>query len=78
MSKTITYKAYTIDSFPVQELDTEQWRVDLTISWGSESDRTTRPFSMEQTYPTQEEAEIHGVTYGQRIIDGQVPGVSLG
>ena len=33
---------------------------------------------MEQTYPTQEEAEIHGVTYGQRIIDGKVPGVSLG
>jgi len=76
MSKTVTYKTYTIESFPVQELDTGVWRVDITISRESVSD--PRPFSVDQTYFTQEEAEIHGITYGQRIIDGKVPGVSLG
>lgn len=78
MSKIETYRTYTIKSFPVQELDTGQWRVDIKISWKGEGALTIRPFCVEQTHPTQEEAEIHGIIYGQSIIDGNVPGVSLG
>jgi hypothetical protein len=29
-------------------------------------------------YATEAEADLHGITFGQRIIDGKVPGLSVG
>ena len=78
MSGTVAIKTYAIEFLPVQELDTGQWRVDLTISWESEGERSTRPFSVKQTHSTQEEAEIHGIMYGSEQYCRQDARVSLG
>ncbi len=37
----------------------------------------TREFSAEVLYATEQEADIHGVTFGQRVIDGKVEGESV-
>ena len=37
----------------------------------------TRQFSTDGVYATQQEAEVHGVAFGQRIIDGKVEGRSV-
>jgi hypothetical protein len=77
MSKIVTYKAYTIKSCPLQQLTTGQWKPHISISWDRDGIVILRPFSAENTYPTEEQADIHGSTYGQRIIDGKVPGLSV-
>jgi len=54
-----------------------QWTLPIVISWERDEKVTGRTFSAENTYPTEAEADLHGIAYGQRIIDGQVPGFSV-
>ena len=37
----------------------------------------SQPFSTPSVYDTEEDADLHGLAYGQRIIDGKVPGMSV-
>jgi hypothetical protein len=37
----------------------------------------TRQFSVESLYASEYEADIHGIAYGQRLIDGKVEGQSV-
>jgi hypothetical protein len=39
---------------------------------------TMQPFSGPTVYDTEEEADTHGLAYGQRIIDEKVPGLTAG
>jgi hypothetical protein len=77
MSQTGQYQQYTIKSSPEQSLNGGQWRLKISIFWEENGATTFKPFSAETTYRTESEADIHGVTYGQRIIDGKIPGVSV-
>lgn len=77
MSKNATYKDYVIRSTPIQLLDSMQWTLAIAIYWERNGLVTTRPFSAEHTYQTEEEADLHGITFGQRIIDGKVPELSV-
>ncbi|HSQ90672.1 MAG TPA: hypothetical protein VLM19_00705 [Nitrospiraceae bacterium] len=77
MSRTDTYKNYTTRSTPLQIHDSMQWTLSIVIEWERDGQVTGRPFSAQSIYQTEAEADLHGFTYGQRIIDGQVPGFSL-
>jgi len=77
MSKTITYKTYIIRSTPLHLLATGQWKIDASIAWERAGVLTERPFGLETAYQTEQEAALHGITFGQRIIDGKVPGLSV-
>ena len=74
MSKSMVHNGYSIESAPFQVGDGSKWQVFIRI-W-KESLVVTRKwvFSMEGNYSTQEEADLHGIAYGQRIIDGKAPG----
>ena len=37
-----------------------------------------RPFHTAGLYDTEDEAYVHGIAYGERIIDGKVPGETVG
>jgi hypothetical protein len=37
----------------------------------------TRTFSADGIYATEQEADLHGLTYGQRLIDGKIDGQSV-
>jgi len=77
MSKHVRYRDYTIRSTPLQLVDSMQWTLAIVISWECEGTVTSRPFSADSVYATEDEADLHGVTFGQRIIDGKITGLSV-
>ena len=77
MSKIAPYGVYLIGSLPLYQADTNMRNPVITISWEHDGNTITRPFQTESTYPTEAEADTHGITFGQRIIDGEVTGLSV-
>ena len=77
MAKTVEYEGYTIHSTPQYQTDSEQWRLRIFISFEDHRGVRTREFSSEVLYATEQEADIHGTTFGQRLIDGKVEGQSV-
>ena len=77
MAKTVEYEGYTIHSTPHYQTDLEQWRLRIFISFEDHRGVRTREFSSEVLYATEQEADIHGTTFGQRLIDGKVEGQSV-
>jgi PilZ domain len=77
MAKTIEYEGYTIQSAPHHLVDGEKWRLRIFISFEDHRGVRTREFSTQVLYATEQEADIHGTTFGQRIIDGKVEGQSV-
>jgi hypothetical protein len=72
------YKGYTIRSTPLHDPDSLQWTLSITI----ESERrdgkvTAREFSDGNKFREQAEADLHGIAFGQLIIDGRVPWCSV-
>jgi hypothetical protein len=77
MAKTVEYEGYTIHSTPQYLTDSEQWRLRIFISLEDHRGVKAREFSAEGVYATEQEADIHGTTFGQRLIDGKVEGQSV-
>jgi|SRR5262245_29342389 len=77
MAKTVEYEGYTIESAPHLLVDGDQWQLLIFISVEDEHGVRTRTFSPESLYATEQEADIHGITFGQRLIDGKVEGQSV-
>jgi hypothetical protein len=77
VSRVFIYKTFIIQSTPLQ-LDAMQWRPSIAIDWERDGEMMVRTFSADRTSQTEAEADLYGIAYGQRIIDGQVPGCSVG
>ena len=77
MAKTVEYEGYTIESAPHHLVEDETWRLCIFISVEDDRGVRTREFSAEGLYATEQEADIHGTTFGQRLIDGKVAGQSV-
>ena len=77
MDKTIEYQGYTIQSSPHPLAQGEKWQLRISISLDNHRGVKTREFSADVWYATEQEADIHGITYGQRLIDGKVEGQSV-
>ena len=79
MAKAVTYKGYMIRPAPRHLVDTDQWELNVFISWSieGEEDEESRHFYMTGRYATEEEARVQSIAYGQQIIDGKIPGSSV-
>lgn len=77
MARTITYEGYLIQSLPHPETHGEKWRLRICISIENDRGLRTREFPVEVLYASEQEADIHGVAFGQRIIDGKVEDLSV-
>ena len=77
MAKTVEYEGYKIQSAPYYQTDWEKWRICISISLEDHGGLRTREFFTEVLYATEQEADIHGITFGQRLIDGKVEGQSV-
>jgi hypothetical protein len=77
VSKTVNYKAYTIRSMPVCLFPSGGWGIEISIAWEQQGATLKRPFSVHTPHPTETAADAQGIAFGQRLIDGQVPGLSL-
>jgi hypothetical protein len=75
MSHSLIYQRYTISSVPTQNTETGQWQLRISISLEEDGATKSIPFWMPLEYATEAEADIHGITFGQRIIDGKIPGL---
>jgi hypothetical protein len=72
MSKIVEYRGCTIQSAPRRVRDGEKWGLHIVISVDDIRNVPMREFSTDAFYVTEQEAEIHGIAFGQRIIDGKV------
>ena len=77
MAKTVEYEGYIIQSAPQYQTDWEKWRLCISISLEDHRGVRTREFSSAILYATEQEADIQGTTFGQRLIDGKVEGQSV-
>jgi hypothetical protein len=78
MIQSMTYKGYTIQPAPRQLVDTGQWELNVFISWATEDEEDSRHFVKTGRYATEDEATAQCIIHGQQIVDGQVPGLSVG
>ena len=77
MSKIVQYKTYTIKSLPSAQSNHASWQPEVMITWDRRQAVMTRHFAPKIICPTEEEADVQGITYAQQVIDGQVPGVPI-
>ena len=77
MPKMVEYEGYIIQSTPQYQSDWEKWRVCIVISLKDPQGARSREFSSDVLYATEQEADIHGTTFGQRLIDGKVEDQSI-
>jgi hypothetical protein len=75
MSRSVIYQRYTISSVPTQNTETGQWQLRISIFFEQDGATESIPYWMPLEYATEAEADIHGITFGQRIIDGKIPGL---
>ncbi len=75
MSRSVIYQRYTISSVPTQNTETGQWQLRISIFFDQDGATESIPYWMPLEYATEAEADIHGITFGQRIIDGKIPGL---
>jgi hypothetical protein len=77
MGKTILFEGYAILSSPRYVAESERWQLCVVISIRSHGGVKPRTFSSEVLYATEQEAELQGIDFGQRIIEGKVNGHSV-
>lgn len=77
MEKTVEYQGYTIQSTPHHLADGKKWQLRIFISVDDHRGVKTREFLADVLYATEQEADIHGIAFGQRLIDGKVEGRSV-
>jgi len=78
LSKAVTYKGYTIQPALRQLVDTGQWELNVFISWSTEDEEESRHFCSTGRYATEDEATAQCIAYGEQIVDGKIPGSSVG
>src|SRR4029077_21059539 len=77
MDKTILYEGYAILLSPKYVAESERWQLCIVISIRPHGGVKPRTFSSEVLYATEQEAELQGIDFGQRLIDGKVEGHSV-
>ena len=78
MDKAVEYQGYKIVPDPHRlEDDETKWQLRIFISVEDHRGVRTRHFSADSVYATEQEAAIHGIAFGQRLIDGKVDGRSV-
>ena len=77
MSNTVLYEGYAIQSSPRYLAEREKWQLCIVISFKQHGAMTPREFTSEVLYTTEQEADIHGIAFGQQLIDGKIEGRSV-
>lgn len=75
--KAIQYQGFTIRSYPRRFPKRGGWTIKISISWLADGLTNVKEYSADSPFPSEAEADIHGITFGQRIIDNKIPGLSL-
>jgi len=77
MAKTVEYRDTPLQSAPHHPVDGKKWQLRIFISVDDHRGVRTREFLADVFYATEQEADTHGIAFGQRLIDGKVEGRSV-
>jgi len=73
------YKGYLLRSKSIQLVESNRWTVEVTVS--HQKDLEGKPgeqtFSSENTASSKEMADMDGIIFGRKIIDGEIHGLSI-
>lgn len=75
--KALRYQGYIIRSYPRRLAKRSQWTIKIAISWESGGLTRFKEYSADSPFQSEGEADVHGITFGQRIIDNKIAGLSL-
>ena len=73
------YKNYLLRSKSVQLSVVDRWTLEVTVIHknGQEGEAKEKTFSSEKTFATKELADMEGIIYARKIIDGEIEGLSI-
>ena len=73
------YRGYLLRSKSIQLTESNRWNIQVTVSFRKNSGGEPREqtFSFESTVSTKEWADMEGIIYARKIIDGEIPGLSI-
>ena len=69
---TVSYKGFSINASPHQHPDSMEWNINICIIRDKGFQVAERNFHAANTYKTKEEAILHCIEFGRRIIDGEI------
>jgi len=74
-----TYKGYLLRSKSIQLAESNRWTVQVTVSLQKDSEGRPREqtFSLENAVSIKEMADMDGIIFARKIIDGEIPGLSI-
>lgn len=72
------YKKYLLRS-KSQHSEADRWTLEVTVSRknGQDGEGKEKTFSSEKTFATKEVADMEGIIYARKIIDGEIEGLSI-
>jgi hypothetical protein len=73
------YKGYLLRSKSIQVGESNRWTLQVTVSLHKDSGGEPREqtFSSENTFSGKEMADMEGIIFARKIIDGEIPGLSI-
>jgi hypothetical protein len=73
------YRGYLLRSKSIQIAESNRWTVEVTVSLhkGSGGEPREQTFSFENTFSSKEMADMDGIIFARKIIDGENPGLSI-
>ncbi|MEN6439732.1 MAG: hypothetical protein ABFD97_14250 [Syntrophobacter sp.] len=72
------YKGYLLRAKSVHIPEGDRWTVGVTVRRkASDSETEEQSFSSESTYSSKEFADMEGIIFGRKIIDGEISGLSF-
>lgn len=72
-----SYKNYFLSSESYQLHDNKKWKVAVMIAKTKNDPATVQTFETNNTFDTEEEANVHAIQYGKEIIDGAHVNITL-
>jgi hypothetical protein len=73
------YRGYLLRSKSIQLPESDRWTVEVIVSLHKDSGGESREqtFSSEDTFSSKEMADMEGIILARKIIDGEIPGLSI-
>lgn len=71
------YKGFEIEAKPDQLVESQSWKIRISIFRYKGNKVTEKPFEASNTFETEEEAKKFCFDFGMKIIDGQINDCSV-
>jgi len=78
MTRTVIYKGFIIQPAPRHLVEGGRWKLNLFILWSTQNEVHSRHFYTADEFAAEDQAAVHCISYGKLIIDGKIPGFSVG